>query len=353
MTLVQYLQQLLAIESPTYEEKAVNDFIEQDLMALNPDFFHRCENGIICEFNADASKPRLAFVGHSDVVPDFFQPYIEHNRLHGAGASDMKGGLAAFLYFVKEHKAALLQRYNISLIVYTKEERTPIEENGLFSLFKHEGDRLKNIDCAIVAEPTDNAIQLGCLGSLHVTLSIQGKEAHSARPWHGENALYKGLPLIQAFSQLEPKTDVIDGLDFIEVMSITECDVPKGRTTVPGELTCNINFRFSPRRSEQDALAHVKAFCEAHAVSDMTLSLLDSAPSGSILHNAFSDTVIHCFSQKIEAKQAWTDVAQLTQHGIPAFNFGPGLQSQAHLSNEYICIDSLSHYYALLQKLLA
>ena len=48
-----------------------------------------------------------------------------------------------------------------------------------------------DIDFAIILEPTDNEIQLGCLGALNATLTISGKAAHSARPWVGDNPIYK------------------------------------------------------------------------------------------------------------------------------------------------------------------
>ncbi|RAP31906.1 succinyl-diaminopimelate desuccinylase [Candidatus Marinamargulisbacteria bacterium SCGC AG-414-C22] len=321
------LTEICAIPSQTYDEEACAQFLYEKLTSeAQPTAHYQYGHSHIYEFHYDKTKPVLGLVGHLDVVPKHFEPYEKDMNIHGAGASDMKAGVAAFVHLLTTDKQTLCENMNITLILYVKEEQTPITENGLYELIQEYPDIIKKIDCAIVGEPTDNTIQLGCVGSLHVTVSVKGKAAHSARPWNGENALYKALPLIQAIAEQKPIAQTIAGLEFLDVISITESESEAGRTTIPGTWTCNLNYRFAPNKTEAEALTYVTNLVKKSLNNDVTITVKDSVYAGNIIETPFSKKVIESLSCDIEAKQAWTDVAQLAKCGVPAFNFGPGYQ---------------------------
>ena len=349
---IKLLTDILNVASPTYKEKDLSEYLLQLLKTETPvTNILTKDNSAIVEYGNDPSKKTVAFVGHLDVVPEFFSAYEKDGKLHGAGASDMKAGVAAFIDFILNHHLELTQKVNIKLILYAKEERTAITENGLYELIKAFPETIKQIDCAIVGEPTDNAIQLGCVGSLHVTASIKGKSAHSARPWHGENALYKALPLINKISSIKPEKVSIFEVDFFNVIEITESESEKGRTSIPGYWSCNINYRFSPEKSEKMALKQLETILNTLKINGLSYAVKDSVYAGKVIESDFATQIIKQLNAPIEAKQAWTDVAQLTQLGIPAFNFGPGNQSQAHQDNEYVDLAQYSNYLNLLKLL--
>ena len=48
----------------------------------------------------------------------------------------MKGGLAGFLWFIKENEQKILEKYQLSVILYSREEGTKIEDNGLLEIIE-------------------------------------------------------------------------------------------------------------------------------------------------------------------------------------------------------------------------
>ena len=69
-------------------------------------------------------------------------------------------------------------------------------------------------------------------------------------------------------------------------------------------------------------------------------------------HTAFQDhplvqRLVERTGVAVEPKQAWTDVARLAVHGIPAVNLGPGATSQAHQRGEWVEIAALELSYRI------
>ena len=338
--MIKILEDICAIKSPTFSEQEIAKYLKERFQKLSPaPEIKEYKDSLLIHFPKKTNLKNLVLVGHTDVVPEHFTPYIQDNQFHGSGASDMKAALAAYIHLCENHLHDVLQHHNLSLIFYSREEGTKMEENGLYDLIQKFPDDFQKMDLAIVGEPTDNTIQIGCVGSLHATLTIKGLACHSARPWNGENAIYKALPILQKFSQLKPVKYQIFGVDFFDVISITESGSDKGRTTIPGTWTANVNFRFAPNKNSEQAQIHLEKLFEEFGLQKSEYTIDDISNSGQVIENEIFKSLTKKLGFPIQAKQAWTDVAQLTQNGIAAFNFGPGLTSQAHKENEYILID--------------
>ena len=345
------LFQLLSIDSPTFKEKEKADFLYQWCNEYLAQFdIKRIGNNLILS-TQNSNHTRIGFVGHLDHVPEFFTPYQDDGKIHGAGASDMQAGLACFLSFVS-NQSQLLDRFNVTIILYDKEEGTTLHDNGLKECITNNEELIKNIDVAIVAEPTNNTIQLGCVGSLHATLTVHGKAAHSARPWHGINAIYEALPIIEKAANQAPIPHELFGVTFYDVLEITEAEATKGRTTIPEKWVANINYRFSPVHTLDEATHYIKEFVDTSGLNEYELEILNGVESGKVIEHPLLTKVIQESGIEVAAKQAWTDVSQLTQLGVSAFNFGPGRQDQAHKPNEYVVYDDMVQYEQLLTTIL-
>ncbi|RAP39079.1 succinyl-diaminopimelate desuccinylase [Candidatus Marinamargulisbacteria bacterium SCGC AAA071-K20] len=341
--MIDFITSLLAIESKTYHEKNCVDTIQKWVEEECPGASILREGNNLVISNSLEAKPHIALVGHSDTVPDFFIPRQEGENLHASGASDMKAAVGVFLWLFKEIYNSV--NYKLSVIVYDKEEQTPVTSNGLYELIKFHETTIKSIDCAIVGEPTNNTVQIGCVGSLHYSLKVLGKSCHSARPWNGENALYNAFPIISYFSELQPQKETIFGVDFYDVFQLTESQSEPGRTSVPGWWEANINYRFSPNKTESEAQKILKNHVAQFTDIKTELVLKDSVFPGDVIETDLFNSIVKLLNKPLEAKQAWTDVAQLTRLKIPAFNYGPGLQAQAHKVDEYISIPDINEYY--------
>ena len=184
MSLDKLTRELIAIQSVTGNEVKILDFIERELS--NSGFsgtILRNEGGIIAYY--PSSKSSIALVGHVDTVPiDESQVIVDDDsKIYGRGSVDMKSGVAVMLKIMSNNFE------NVAAIFYTSEEG-PMVDNGLEILMPILQKDF-NLEFAIILEPTNGEVQLGCLGSVNADLQINGKSAHSARPWMGENPIFK------------------------------------------------------------------------------------------------------------------------------------------------------------------
>jgi succinyl-diaminopimelate desuccinylase len=295
-------------------------------------------------------RPAVILAGHLDTVPlqeGDFPARREQGRIYGRGASDMKGALAVMIELWNSLDLEALP-IELVLVFYDREEG-PIASNGLLPLLEKRPD-LRKAALALCLEPTDLALQLGCCGSMHATFTVKGRSAHSARPWQGENAITRMGPLLTHLHGRERKEIRIGELAFYEVMTVTRIDGFTGRNVVPARAELNVNYRFAPGRSLESAEEELRKLAHAYGAE---CAITDRAPSGPvILDNELLQEFRALAAAPLEAKQAWTDVAQLAAHGIPAANFGPGEQAQAHQKNESCGEEALEKAYRQLERFL-
>lgn len=336
--------ELCAIPSETGNEQEIADFVESRCVAAaGREATTRIGNSIVCAPPvSDPELPVVALVGHTDTVRCASEQPLEirDERVYGCGATDMKAGVATMLTLLDRREQLPTAR---PLWIFYDREEGPHDENGLGPVLG--SGVLPPIDLAIVLEPTDRVIQMGCVGTMHAVVTVAGKRAHSARPWHGENALFNAMPLLERL-RARPRQEVRVGeLTFYEVIVPTQVWTENSKNVVPDRVMVNVNSRFAPGRSSEQAEQDLREL-----VGDLgTVEVLDRAPSGAVhLDHPLVDPWRRRLGIEIACKQAWTDVARFTEIGVPAINFGPGETAQAHQAGEWCSIDSLEYVYSSL-----
>jgi succinyl-diaminopimelate desuccinylase len=340
--------ELCAIPSETCHEDEIASWIHHRcVQAAGARAVTRIGNSVLCEpYGRDErpGEPVIALVGHVDTVKCAEgQPLeIRDGKVYGCGSSDMKSGVAVMLALLDRWRE--LGRARPVWIFYEGEEG-PAEGNGLGPVL--ESGVLPPIDFAFILEPTDQGVQPGCMGLIHATVTVRGTRAHSARPWQGDNALYRAIPVLERLRAFERREVTFGDLCFYEVIVATAAATRNSRNVVPDAVELNVNFRFAPGNTAEGAEAELRAL-----VGDLAdVQVTDSAPAGDV-HADHPLLVDWCRAEKLKVmpKQAWTDVARFTASGIPAVNFGPGETAQAHQAGEWASIDSLEHCYGALRR---
>jgi succinyl-diaminopimelate desuccinylase len=187
------------------------------------------------------------------------------------------------------------------------------------------------------------------MGSVHVTAHFEGRTAHSARPWQGENAVLKAVPFLQALAVREPREVEIDGHVFREVITPTLAHAGGGRNVVPDRFEVNLNYRFAPPRTPQEVVDELRELIGDGAVVEPTDLSPACRPHAA---HPFVKHLSGCGVTGTKIKQAWTDVARFDQVGVPAVNLGPGVNSQAHQPNEFTELPLLDTGYRIFHNFL-
>ncbi len=346
--LLEVTKALINTESVSGQEDELCNLLIEYVKSFRPDAeIVRIANSFVVKVNAKNGEVPVIFAGHLDTVP-----VAEHNgqknnvatisdgNLFGLGASDMKSGLAVMV--------ALLADIEISShFVFYEAEEVEAQHSGLLKI-RESDPTLLDGKCAILLEPTDGKIELGCQGTISAKAVFNGKRAHSARPWMGENAIHKSVKVLEKLvqeSKSQPQLE-IEGLTYTSALSVTTIAGGVARNVIPDYCELVLNHRYSPNISAQDAENYVRSLCsEADEIE-----IVDNTPGAmpSIDH----PIVPFAKETNVELvpKVAWTDVARFSEWGVAAVNCGPGDPAFAHRSDEHIQIKKLEETYNLLSK---
>jgi len=275
-----YAQRLMACESVTPATGGVFDVLEDMLAPLgftverfisgenddNPAHGAPVENLFAIR---ESGGRHFAFAGHVDVVPSGdgwasnpFVPEVKGDFLHGRGAVDMKGSIAAFVAALHDIPK---DAGTISMIITGDEEGPAI--HGTRALITHMQARGSIPDACLVGEPTSvnrlgDMMKIGRRGSVNMWISVAGMQGHVAYPHLADNPIPK---LIAILTEIEAIT-LDEGTNWFQASNIEITDLNVGNkatNVIPAKAEARLSIRFNDLHNGEALVARVRERVEA------------------------------------------------------------------------------------------
>jgi succinyl-diaminopimelate desuccinylase len=333
---------LVDIHSPTWEEAAIAEYVARELP-----WAPTWRQGETLWYDARrGDEPLVVLAGHLDTVPanGNFPGRREGEVVHGLGASDMKGGVAVMMELAQALADSPGDGSLGAGFLFFPREEISVEHSPLPAFF--DTGALDGAALVVVLEPTDNELQLGCVGNINGRLVFEGRSAHTARPWLGVNAIDAAVRELAAVAGLPPHDVDVEGLPFREVLSLTRIAGGLADNVVPDRVEVSLNFRYAPHRTPADAEARLRDLVGER------LEIASHSPAASVaMQNPLVQRLRDEAGLEVTPKQAWTPVAQFAERGLDAVNFGPGATRFAHTRDEQIEVAALERCFHALYGL--
>lgn len=333
---VELAQRLVDIPSPSHHEQEIADAIQHALRAIPGVETQRISNTVFAHTEHGHSE-RVILAGHIDTVPiadnlPASRSDIDgEEHLWGCGSVDMKSGLAVYLHtFASLANDPSLSK-DLTIVCYEGEE-VASQYNGLGFIQREQPDWLRG-DVALLGEPSGAKIEAGCQGSIRMRVTAHGVRAHSARSWLGDNAAHHLAPVLSRIASFEAQEIEVDGCLYREGLNVVGMEAGVASNTIPDEAWMDVNYRFAPHRSVEEAMAML--FDALGLPENFSYEIVDAVPGARPgLDRPAVQQLVAATGGAVQAKYGWTDVARFSSLGIPAVNFGPGDPALCHKKDE-------------------
>lgn len=319
------------------------------------------------------SGPVLAFAGHTDVVPTGpedawsnppFEPKVIDGMLHGRGAADMKGSLAAMVTacerFVAVHPD---HKGSIAFLITSDEEGPAI--NGTVKVVEHLEARNEKITWCVVGEPSStnhvgDVVKNGRRGSLGCELTVKGIQGHVAYPHLARNPIHDAAPALAKLAAEHWD----NGNDFFPPTSFQISNINGGTgatNVIPGEVKVVFNFRFSTESTAEGLKQRTEAILnEANLDYDINWNLSGQpflTAKGELVEAAVAAIKeVVGIDTELSTAGGTSDGRFIAPTGSQVLELGP-VNATIHKVDEHVCaadLDTLSSMYeGMLKHLLA
>ncbi len=320
------------IPSVSGDEKVLADLIFEAIGELPHLEVYRDGDTIVARTQLGRAQ-RVVIAGHIDTVPINANLPTRDVELDGEpviwgrGTVDMKAGVAVQLKLAAE---LVDPRVDITWMWYDHEE-VDADLNGLTRLAATRPDLFAG-DFAILGEPSNGQVEGGCNGNLRARVRTHGVRSHSARSWIGENAIHKAAPILARLADYRPRQIDVEGLVYREGLNAVRIDGGIAGNVIPDLCEVEVNYRFAPSRTVEEASDHVR-----EVFAGFEVEIVDSAAGARPgLDAPLAQEFVAAVGAEPRPKYGWTDVARFSAMGVPAVNYGPGDPHLAHHDEERV-----------------
>lgn len=345
--LLELFRAIIDIESVSRNERELADAVEATLRPHQHLEVLRDGDAVLARTNLGRPE-RVIVAGHLDTVPvagnlpSTVVPDEAGVMVYGRGSCDMKGGIAAMVWLAQRLSEPTR---DITWVFYDCEE-IDFNDNGLGRLTSNHPEWFA-ADLAVLMEPTGARIEGGCQGTMRFGITTTGLAAHSARSWLGHNAIHDIAAVIDRTREFTAAEIEVDGLAYHEGLNATMISGGLAPNVVPDACTVQINYRFAPNKSAEQAQALMTDWYRDWEIEVLDLS--QGARPG--LDQPAAAAFVQAVGGQPRAKYGWTDVSRFAALGMPAVNFGPGDPGKAHAVDEFCpladvqnCVDALTRW---------
>jgi acetylornithine deacetylase len=348
MGLPERLAELVSFDTrnPEGDEKPLVHKLARDLSALGAATVDEVDVGdhayVYARFG---ERPTLLLNAHVDTVPAnsgyTSPPHIlvrRGDRLHGLGAADTKGAIAAILEALTALAPTARSKVNLGILFSGDEERS-----GTCIRAFLDTDAARGLTHAIVCEPTGCRVGVRHRGIGAATATLEGPGGHSSRVDTLANpiaVLARAAVALDDWGTSE-KTRGPAGFEGL-CLNVASLDGGVAFNVVPTRATLSLSLRPAPGADLQALLAEaerrVRAAAAPHAVAWKVET--QSPPFATRALGAFTPYLGAAVENAVDLG-FWTEAARLSERGVDAVVYGPGLIEHAHAADEHVEIAQL------------
>lgn len=383
--------------NPPWDERAVAEHLAQwlrdtgiDADVLGVEAPNAPHANVFARVRGTGQRAPFVFCGHLDTVPPGegtwtrgpYEAVVHDGRLHGLGAADMKGGVAAMAVAARRlaREAGLGQPLQGDLLLaFTSGEET--RSRGARAPAR--AGLLDGAAGIVIGEPTGNRVGIAEKGGIWVDVAVTGRTAHGSLPHLGANAVAALAELLvcleaavastsdgMSTGQAELRDAVVRSADALlgsPTLTATGFDGGVAANVVPDRATAVLDIRLLPGQEGAAVLSGVRAVAsEVAARRGVQIEVTSpgervplAIPSDHPLANACAAAVERATGH-VPVRMGLTgatDATELVPHlGLPFVICGPGHMAQAHQPDEWVSTRALEQaaevYYHLARAML-